>query len=36
MARAADAGVTRVLFPLPSLAEAEAIAVLDQYAKLLG
>jgi probable F420-dependent oxidoreductase len=35
VARCRDAGVTRVLFPLPSVAEPDALRTLDQYAKLM-
>ncbi len=34
--RAADAGIARVLFPLPPLPAGPALGVLDTYAKLLG
>ncbi|MCZ6823537.1 MAG: LLM class F420-dependent oxidoreductase [Deltaproteobacteria bacterium] len=33
--RFADGGIDRVLFPLPSVPEAEALGVLDGYAKLI-
>ena len=35
MKRFADGGIDRVLFPLPSVPEAEALAILDGYTKLI-
>lgn len=34
--RARDAGITRVLFPVPSLADEAVLSTLDTYAKLAG
>jgi probable F420-dependent oxidoreductase len=34
VARSRDAGITRVLFPVPSLPDAEVLATLDTYARL--
>jgi len=36
VAKCQEAGATRVLFPLPSLPESEALAVLDGYAKRIA
>lgn len=36
VSRASDGGITRVLFPLPSLEKDAALGILDGYAKLLG
>ncbi len=33
--RFADGGIDRVLFPLPSVPEADALEILDGYAKLI-
>lgn len=34
--RCADAGITRVLFPVPSLGDDAVQGILDTYAKLAG